>query len=116
MSRGGTGGTPRPEIHCIERAGMEMYREKIRVQSEGRVHRPRGRGEMIIASGDTLYSYDLDLNTLQGLVYGYKSDEMTVEGGSTDAYFATAPKGAAKKWVHNKGMKDNWATDKVAAA
>ena len=48
MSRGGTGGTPRPEIHCIERAGMEMYREKVRVQ-----------GEMIIASGDTLYAYDL---------------------------------------------------------
>lgn len=85
MARGGTGGTPRPDIHCISRAGMELYREKVRSQ-----------GEMIIASGDTLYSYDLDMETIQGLV-------LTVEGGSTDAYFAT-------KWVHSKGEKDNWAT------
>ena len=68
MARGGTGGTPRPDIHSISRAGQELYREKVRSQ-----------GEMIIASGDTLYSYDLDLETLQGLV-------LTVEGGSTDAY------------------------------
>ena len=98
MSRGGTGGTPRPDIHSISRAGQELYREKVRSQ-----------GEMIIASGDTVFSYDLDLETIQGLV-------LTVEGGSTDAYFATAPKSAAKKWVHSKGQKDNWATNKAAAA
>ena len=78
-------GTPRVDIHSISRAGQELYREKVRCQ-----------GEMYIESGARLFSYDFDIETIQGLV-------LTVEGGSTDSYFAT-------KWVHNKGMKDNWAT------